>query len=213
MQGISAGLKANGVTLDVWDLVALNAFPANGNTTRKSTTASTPSKVQEAALPEHCSAFVATGSYTRDGKVIIAHNDWTTYVEGSRWTIIFDIVAEERTAHSHGRLPLARYTARMTSGSNSAGIMITETTISRFSGYDPNGIPEFIRARKAMQYAASIDDFARIMKEGNNGGYANNWLVADRKDTTGNRQPRTGPQERYAVAQNRWLFCRIKFSS
>ncbi len=27
----------------------------------------------------------------------------------------------------------------------------------------------------------SIDDFARIMKDGNNGGYANNWLVADRK--------------------------------
>ena len=39
-----------------------------------------------------------------------------------------------------------------------------------------------MRARKAMQYAASIDDFARIMKEGNNGGYANNWLVADRKN-------------------------------
>ncbi len=66
-------------------------------------------------------------------------------------------------------------------GINSAGIMITETTISGFSGFDPNGIPEFVRARKAMQYAASIDDFARIMKEGNNGGYANNWLVADRK--------------------------------
>ncbi|MBI3722152.1 MAG: hypothetical protein HY248_06320 [Fimbriimonas ginsengisoli] len=38
-----------------------------------------------------------------------------------------------------------------------------------------------MRGRKAMQYAASIDDFARIMKEGNNGGYANAWLVADRK--------------------------------
>jgi hypothetical protein len=59
--------------------------------------------------------------------------------------------------------------------------MITETTISHFSGYDPKGIPEFVRARKAMQYAASIDDFARIMKAGNNGGYANTWLVADRK--------------------------------
>ena len=59
--------------------------------------------------------------------------------------------------------------------------MITETTISGFSGFDPNGIPEFVRARKAMQYSASIDDYARIMKEGNNGGYANNWLVADRK--------------------------------
>jgi hypothetical protein len=66
-------------------------------------------------------------------------------------------------------------------GVNSAGIIITETTISRFNGFDPNGIPEFVRARKAMQYSASIDDFARIMKEGNNGGYANNWLVADRK--------------------------------
>ena len=60
--------------------------------------------------------------------------------------------------------------------------MITETTISEFNGFDPNGIPEFVRARKAMQYSASIDDFARIMKEGNNGGYANNWLVADRKN-------------------------------
>ena len=59
--------------------------------------------------------------------------------------------------------------------------MITETTITGFHGFDPKGIPEFVRARKAMQYAASIDEFARLMKEGNNGGYANDWLVADRK--------------------------------
>src|SRR5262249_55951950 len=65
-------------------------------------------------------------------------------------------------------------------GVNSAGIMITETTISQFSGWDSAGIAEFVRARKAMQYSASIDDFARIMKEGNNGGYANDWLIADR---------------------------------
>jgi hypothetical protein len=65
---------------------------------------------------------------------------------------------------------------------NSAGIVITETTISGFSGFDPDGVPEFVRARKAMQYSNSIDDFARIMKEGNNGGYANNWLVADPKN-------------------------------
>jgi hypothetical protein len=56
---------------------------------------------------------------------------------------------------------------------------ITETTISHFAGFDTNGIPEFVRARKAAQYSASIDDFAQIMKEGNNGGYANTWLVAD----------------------------------
>jgi hypothetical protein len=32
-----------------------------------------------------------------------------------------------------------------------------------------------------MQYAASIDDFVRIMANRNNGGYANAWLVADTK--------------------------------
>ncbi len=64
-------------------------------------------------------------------------------------------------------------------GINSAGLVITETTITGFKGFDPAGIPEFVRARKAMQYAASIDDFDRIMRDGNNGGYANAWLVAD----------------------------------
>ena len=48
-------------------------------------------------------------------------------------------------------------------------------------GVRTNGIPEFVRARKAMQYAASIDDFVRIMANRNNGGYANAWLVADTK--------------------------------
>ncbi len=66
-------------------------------------------------------------------------------------------------------------------GINDAGIMITETTISDFFGFDENAVPEFVRARKAMQYSESIDDFARIMEDGNNGGYANTWLVGDRK--------------------------------
>jgi len=51
-------------------------------------------------------------------------------------------------------------------GINAAGMMITETTITGFSGWDPNGIAEFVRARKAMQYSNSIDDFVRIMREG-----------------------------------------------
>jgi hypothetical protein len=32
-----------------------------------------------------------------------------------------------------------------------------------------------------MQYAASIDDYVKIMLDGNNGGYANDWLLGDRK--------------------------------
>jgi hypothetical protein len=66
-------------------------------------------------------------------------------------------------------------------GVNAAGIMITETTITQFEGWDPKGKPEFMRSRKALQYAESIDDYVRIIKEGNNGGYANDWLIGDRK--------------------------------
>ena len=112
--------------------------------------------------------------------MVIAHNNWTSYETGERWNIIFDIVpAQGNHILMDGMAGLIHSGDDF--GVNSAGIMITETTISRFSGFDPDGIPEFVRARKAMQYSASIDDFARIMKEGNNGGYANNWLVADRK--------------------------------
>ena len=45
-----------------------------------------------------------------------------------------------------------------------------------------------------MQYAASIDDFDRIMREGNNGGYENAWLVAD--VNTPRLPARAGPEDR-----------------
>jgi hypothetical protein len=129
---------------------------------------------------EKCSAFVATGNYTRDGRVVIGHNAWTSYMEGRRWNVVFDIAPND----GH-RILMDGFPGVIHSGDdfglNSAGILITETTISGFKGFDEKGVPEFVRARKAMQYASSIDDFARIMKDGNNGGYANNWLVADRK--------------------------------
>jgi hypothetical protein len=178
LTGIAEGAAARGVKLDVWDVVALNAWlemPYFDKWDAKQRGLPTPP-----ATPEHCSAFVATGSYTKDGRVVIAHNNWTSYETGERWNVIFDIVPAEGHHILMDGMPGLIHSGD-DFGMNSAGIMITETTISRFNGYDPDGIPEFVRARKAMQYSASIDDFARIMKEGNNGGYANDWLVADRK--------------------------------
>lgn len=179
--GIVEGLKAKGAKLDLWDLVALNAWlelsPYYTNWYDKAhKIASAPRPT-----PEHCSAFVATGSYTKDGRVVIAHNNWTEYKEGSRWNIMFDI-APARGHHfiMDGMAGLIHSGDDF--GINDAGIAITETTIGYFSRFDPNGVPEFVRARKAMQYATSINEFAAIMKEGNNGGYANNWLVADSKN-------------------------------
>jgi Phospholipase B len=181
LQGIADGLKARGVKLDVWDVVALNAAMEWGYYVKQYDKEHGIKREALLTAPEHCSAFVATGSYTRDGKIVIAHNNWSSYLEGARWTIIFDIAPAKGY-----RILMDGFPGFIHSGDdfgiNSAGIIITETTISRFFGYDPNGIPEFVRARKAMQYSNSIDDFARIMKDGNNGGYANNWLVADIKN-------------------------------
>ena len=180
LQGIADGLRAHGSKLDLWDVVAVNASMEWGYYVKEYDKTHQPEKAAELVVPEHCSAFAATGSYTKDGKVVIAHNCWTRYLDGSRWTIIFDI----KPAHGY-RMLMDGFPGFIHSGDdfgiNSAGIAITETTISGFSGYDPSGIPEFVRARKGMQYSNSIDDYARIMKKGNNGGYANNWLIADRK--------------------------------
>jgi hypothetical protein len=181
IEGIAEGVNVRGVPLDVWDVTALNAWieldPYYFRWWQKQHNVTEPSP---SAPAERCSAFVATGSYTRDHKPVIAHNAWTGYMEGERWHIIFDIQPEKGHHILMDGFPGLIHSAD-DFGINSAGLMITETTISRFSGFDPKGVPEFVRARKAMQYAASIDDFARIMREGNNGGYANNWLIADRK--------------------------------
>jgi hypothetical protein len=178
LQGIADGLNAQGVNLDVWDVVTMNASQEWSYYVAEYDKAHKIASLPTVAAPEHCSAFVAVGSYTKDGRVVIAHNNWTNYLDGSRWTIAFDI------APAHGyRLLMDGLPGLIHSGDdfglNAAGMVITETTISGFHGYDATGVPEFVRARKAMQYAASIDDAARIFKEGNNGGYANDWLIAD----------------------------------
>ena len=185
IDGIVSGLKARGVPLDRWDIVALNAmeevpdyyFPIV-DAQKKSAGLQVPGA--KLAAPGNCSAFVATGSYTKDHQVIIAHNNWTSIVDGERWRIIFDIVPQKGAHMIMDGLP-GVIISDDDFGINSYGLMVTETTITGFHGFDVNGKPEFMRARKALQYSHSIDDYVRIMNDGNNGGYANDWLLADRK--------------------------------
>ena len=181
LTAITDGAKAHGASLDIWDIVALNAFEEVPDyyvpwLNAQQKVANAPHLVS----PGNCSAFVATGSYTKDGKIVIAHNNWTSYWSGERWRIIFDLVP----AKGH-RILMDGYPGVITSdddfGVNDAGIISTETTITQFNGYDPKGKPEFVRSRKALQYADSIDDYVKLMLDGNNGGYANDWLLGDRK--------------------------------
>jgi hypothetical protein len=190
LQGIADGVKAHGVDmdLDVYDIVALNAFlelpdyyvPWLNKQGQNKEEKQARTRAPKLKAQGHCSAFIATGSYTKDHQIVVAHNNWTGYLDGERWVIVFDIVPQ------HGqRILMDGFPGVITSdddfGVNAAGIMITETTITQFEGWDPHGKPEFVRSRKALQYAESIDDYVRIIKEGNNGGYANDWLIGDRK--------------------------------
>jgi Phospholipase B len=179
IDGIVAGAASKGVKADRWDIVALNAnqelpyyyVPWLDKKEGKAPTTHAPG---------NCSAFVATGSYTRDGRIVMGHNSWTNYVVGARWNIVFDIRPEQGARFVMDGLP-GVIISDDDFGISSAGIMVTETTIAQFEGWDPDGKPEFARARKALQYSRSIDEFVQIMLDGNNGGYANDWLVADNK--------------------------------
>ena len=181
LKGIADGMQAAGSHADLWDVVALN-----GNLELSQyylpmmeARAGRPVPVK-AVAPGKCSAFIATGKATRDGKIVVAHSNWSTYAEGERWTVVFDIVPK----HGHRMLMDGTpgiITSQDDFGVNDAGLMITETTLPMAKGFDVNGTPEFVRSRKAMQYAGSIDEYVATMREGNNGGYANSWMIGDRK--------------------------------
>jgi len=127
LKGIAEGLKAKGVPMDLWDVVALNAMEEVPDyyvpwLDRQQKTVNAPKLVP----PGNCSAFVATGSMTKDHKPVIAHSNWTDIATGSRWTIVFDIVP------THGfRIIQDGFPGIIVSdddfGINSSGLMVTET--------------------------------------------------------------------------------------
>ena len=181
LTAIADGAKAKGAAIDVWDIVAMNAEMELSEyyvpwLDKKQHAANAP----HLAAPGNCSAFIATGSYTKDGKIVIAHNNWSSYADGSRWVIVFDIQPAKGQRILMDGLP-GVITSNDDFGINGAGLMSTETTITQFEGWDVSGKPEFMRSRKALQYGTTIDEYVAIMKEGNNGGYANDWLIGDRK--------------------------------
>jgi hypothetical protein len=178
IEGIAEGSRAAGYDLRFEDVLAWNAYiemmfswwPLH----------------QKARPPRpfhhhghHCSAFIATGSATTDGRIVMAHNTWDVYANADCFNLLLDI--QPSSGHRMFMQSIPGYTfSGLDWFITDAGLMGTETTIGGFSGYDEKKFPEFYRARTAMQYADSLDDWCRIMSEQNNGGYANSWLVGQR---------------------------------
>lgn len=181
IQGIARGAYSRGVKIDADDVLAMNGWMELAwyyAPSLQSGRINDPELHQ--SPPPACSAFVATGSWTRTGEIVIAHNTWMDYLIGRNWNIMVDIKPQ-----SGNRILMDSFPGFIHSGDDfyitSTGLVVTETTISDFKGFEPSGLPEFYRARKAVQYSTSIDDWLKIMTENPNGGYANDWLVADRK--------------------------------
>jgi len=125
-----------------------------------------------------CSAFVATGSATVDGKIVIGHQTFTEFYSGQYYNVIFDITPSKGYRLVFQAAPglIASMTDFWVTG---AGLMVVETTIVNFVGFNASALPEWVRARRASQYARSIDEWVSIMTEQNNGGYANSWLLGN----------------------------------
>lgn len=179
LQGMAEGLNAKGIKSDVWDVLAFNAHIELGGYYLPWLKAQRGG-LRESGAKESCSAFVATGSMTKDGKIVMGHNLWWGYIMGQRFNVMLDIKPDKGN-----RILMDALAGMIHSGSdfaiNSAGLMLCETTISGFHGFDPNGLPEFMRMRKSIQYANNLDEMVSIFKIGNNGGYANTWLMGDAK--------------------------------
>jgi hypothetical protein len=178
IDGIVEGMKAAGVSSTRDEMIAFNGsteligywWPSVKDTI--SPNSPDPKK-------ESCSSFIATGSMTKDGKIVLGHNTWESYYN-PLGHYIMDLVPEK----GH-RVLMQTYAGLIHSGTDffitDAGIVGSETTIGGFFPFDPKGIPEFVRMRRATQYASSIDEWCDSMKRGNNGGYANAWLLGDTK--------------------------------
>ena len=128
---------------------------------------------------ERCTAFIATGSYTKDGNIVCAHNTNGRYIE----TQYFNVAAEIRPKTGYA-FTMQTAPGYIFSGTDifvtSAGIIGTETTIKHFKAYEVRD-PIFCRIRKCMQYGDTLDDYIETLVANNSGDYACTWLFGSIK--------------------------------
>src|SRR5258706_10799186 len=91
IEGISEGLKSKGFNIDAQEILALNSHIEIGGYCLPARNAKKTHARLKSYAPMACSAFVATGSATADGKVVMGHNLWWSYLMGQRWHGLLDI--------------------------------------------------------------------------------------------------------------------------
>jgi hypothetical protein len=134
----------------------------------------------EGGSNDKCSAFMALKPYTTDGKIVCSHNSFDNFILG-QW---FNTMLSIRPDKGHPMLfqTAPGYIASMTDMAvTGKGFIVTETTIGGFLPYE-HKLPITCRIREAMQYANTLDDYVKILENGNSGDYANSWLIGDTRN-------------------------------
>src|SRR5436190_2625295 len=179
IDGMVEGLRAAGYASTREELVAYNGYIELSGywwPTELKKIKDTPTE-SLVAVHESCSSFIATGSMTKDGNVVLGHNTMQSYAD-----VFPRIIEDIQPTHGH-RILWQTSPGWIHSGTDffitDAGLVGSETTIGNFEGFETNAVPEFVRMRRATQDGSSIEQWCQIMKTGNNGGYANAWLLGD----------------------------------
>ena len=177
LEGIAEGLAAAGIATSLPELTAYNGWSEFTQYWWPLELGRIKGYPVRIPPRESCSAFIATGSWTADHGIVMGHNNLTGYQE-PLCNVVMDVVPDR----GH-RILMQSLAGWVHSGSDffvtDAGLVGTETTLGSFDAYDPDGVPEFARMRRATQDAGSIDEWCALMKAGNTGGYANAWLLGD----------------------------------
>ena len=94
----------------------------------RGTATSNTSSSKEGGASDKCSAFMANGDWTADGKIVVAHNNFSNFVDGQLARVVLDLKPEKGN-----RMLIQGFAGWIWSGTDffvtSKGIIGTETTI------------------------------------------------------------------------------------
>jgi hypothetical protein len=157
------------------------------------TSESEPKKEEEPSLLEKllgkgggsdkCSAFMAVGpDYTKDGGIVYSHITFDDFMSGQFDNIILNLQTTTPGTQNptSADMLMQTFPGGIFSSTDffmtSFGFMGTETTLGGFDSFELKA-PICFRARKAMQYGKTLDDYVTYLNENNSGDYACTWYI------------------------------------
>lgn len=173
LQGMVAGAKHAGVHLSLAFLLEWNSLLSVDG----ALPSAPPAKHRRRR--EKCSAFIAAGKSTKHGDMVMAHNTHCPYSFAPFSHIVQYMTPENGYAFCMQTLP-GLICSSVDWFMTGAGIIGCESTLPDVS-YRPDfsKTPYFCRIRDCMQYANSLEEYAKRLMHSNAGDYPCAWLLGD----------------------------------